>query len=103
MPEKEIENKKISRSEFSQALKVAEEGVDKELKKIKKSLDKEKITRKEYADKRMMALRNFVELRRELQEMISDDIVNNTDEDDEALPSNKVVNVEEDNTIKDEG
>ena len=103
MPEKEIENKKISRSEFSQALKVAEEGVDNELKKIKKSLDKEKITRKEYADKRMMALRNFVELRRELQEMISDDIVNNTDEDDEALPSNKVVNVEEDNTIKDEG
>ena len=102
MPEKEIENKKISRSEFSQALKVAEEGVDKELKKIKKSLDKVKITRMEYADKRMMALRNFVELRRELQEMISDEIVNNTDEDDEALPSEKVVNVEEDSTIKDE-
>ena len=101
MPEKEIESKKISRSEFSQALKVAEEGVDKELKKIKKSLDKEKITRKEYADKRMVALRNFVELRRELQEMISDEIVNNTDEDDEALPSEKVVNVEED-IIKDE-
>ena len=50
----------------------------------------------------MMALRNFVELRRELQEMISDEIVNNTDEDDEALPSEKVVNVEEDSTIKDE-
>ena len=49
-----------------------------------------------------MALRNFVELRRELQEMISDEIVNNTDEDDEALPSEKVVNVEEDSTIKDE-
>jgi len=102
MPEKEIENKKISRSEFTQALRVAEEGVDKELKKLKKSLDKEKITRKDYADKRMIALRKFVEVRRELQQMISDEIVNNTEEDDEAMPSKKVVNVEEENTIKDE-
>jgi hypothetical protein len=102
MPEKEIENKKISRSEFTLALRVAEEGVDKELKKLKKSLDKEKITRKDYADKRMIALRKFVEVRRELQQMISDEIVNNTEEDDEAMPSKKVVNVEEENTIKDE-
>ena len=102
MPEKEIENKKISRSEFTQALRVAEEGGDKELKKLKKSLDKEKITRKDYADKRMIALRKFVEVRRELQQMISDEIVNNTEEDDEAMPSKKVVNVEEENTIKDE-
>ena len=102
MPEKEIENKKISRSEFTNALKVAEEGVDKELKKIKKSLDKEKITRKEYADKRMVALRKFVELRRELQEMISDEVEENTEEDDEAMPSEKVVKVDEENTIKDE-
>ena len=102
MPEKEIENKKISRSEFTQALRVAEEGVDKELKKLKKSLDKEKITRKDYADKRMIALRKFVEVRRELQQMISDEVVNNTEEDDKSIQTKKVVNVEEENTIKDE-
>jgi len=102
MPEKEIENKKISRSEFTEAVKVAEGGVDKELKKLKELLKKEKITRKDYADKRMITLRKFVEVRRELQQMISDDVVNNTEEDDEAIPSKKIVNVEEENTIKDE-
>ena len=102
MPEKEIENKKISRSEFTEALRVAEAGVENEFKKLKKSLDKKKITRKDYADKRMMEIRKFVEVRRELQEMISDEVEDNTDEDDESIPSKKVVNVEEENTIKDE-
>ena len=102
MPEKEIENKKISRSEFTMALRVAEEKATKDMDKLRKSLDKKKITRKEYADKRMNTVREFVELRRELQVMISDDIEDNTEEDDEAIPSEKVVNVEEDNTIKDE-
>ena len=106
MPEKETENRKISRSEFSEAVKVAEENVTKELNKLKKSLDKKKITRKDYADKRMNTVRKFVELRRELQEMISDDVDSQQDsfdnDDDEAMPSKKVVNVEEENTIKDE-
>jgi len=105
MPEKETENRKISRSEFSEAVKVAEENVTKELNKLKKSLDKKKITRKDYADKRMIAFRNFIEVRRKLQEMISDDVNSQQDnldnDDDEAISSNKVVNVEEENTIKD--
>ena len=105
MPEKETENKKISRSEFSEAVKVAEENVTKELNKLKKSLDKKKITRKDYADKRMIAFRNFIEVRRKLQEMISDDVNSQQDnldnDDDEVMSSNKVVNVEEENTIKD--
>ena len=98
--------RKISRSEFTNAIKVAEEGVNKEMDKLRKSLDKKKITRKDYADKRMNTVRKFVELRRELQEMISDDVDSQQDsfdnDDDEAMPSKKVVNVEEDNTIKDE-
>ena len=94
--------RKISRSEFTNAIKVAEEGVNKEMGKLRKSLDKKKITRKEYADKRMNTVREFVELRRELQEMISDDVQDFDNDDDEALQSEKVVNVEEDNTIKDE-
>jgi len=106
MPEKETENRKISRSEFSEAVKVAEENVTKELNKLKKSLDKKKITRKDYADKRMIAFRNFIEVRRKLQEMISDDVNSQQDnldnDDDEVMSSNKVVNVEEENTIKDE-
>ena len=106
MPEKETENRKISRSEFSEAVKVAEENVTKELNKLKKSLDKKKITRKDYADKRMIAFRNFIEVRRKLQEMISDDVNSQQDnldnDDDEAISSNKVVNVEEENRIKDE-
>jgi len=101
MAEEEIK-KKISRSEFTNAIKVAEEGVNKEMGKLRKSLDKKKITRKEYADKRMNTVREFVELRRELQEMISDDVQDFDNDDDEALQSEKVVNVEEDNTIKDE-
>ena len=101
MAEEEIK-KKISRSEFTSAIKVAEEGVNKEMGKLRKSLDKKKITRKEYADKRMNTVREFVELRRELQEMISDDVQDFDNDDDEALQSEKVVNVEEDNTIKDE-
>ena len=72
------------------------------MKEREKSLDKKKITRKEYADKRMNTVREFVELRRELQEMISDDVQDFDNDDDEALRSEKVVNVEEDNTIKDE-
>ena len=95
-------NKKISRSEFTNAIKVAEEGVNKEMEKLRKSLDKKKITRKEYADKRMNTVREFVDLRRELQQMISDDVQDFDNDDDEALPSKKVENVEEDNTIKDE-
>ena len=99
-------NKKISRSEFTNAIKVAEEKVNKEMAKLRKSLDKKKITRKDYADKRMNTVREFVELRRELQQMISDDVDSQQDsfdnDDDEAMPSKKVVNVEEDNTIKDE-
>ena len=95
-------NKKISRSEFTNAIKVAEEGVNKEMEKLRKSLEKKKITRKEYADKRMNTVREFVDLRRELQQMISDDVQDFDDDDDEALPSKKVENVEEDNTIKDE-
>ena len=94
--------RKISRSEFTNAIKVAEEGVNKEMGKLRKSLDKKKITRKDYADKRMNTVRKFVELRRELQEMISDDVQDFDNDDDEALQSEKVVNVEEDNTIKDE-
>jgi len=98
--------RKISRSEFTNAIKVAEEGVNKEMGKLRKSLDKKKITRKDYADKRMNTVRKFVELRRELQEMISDDVDSKQDsfdnDDDEALPSEKVEVVEEDNTIKDE-
>ena len=94
--------KKISRSEFTSAVKVAEEGVNKEMGNLRKSLDKKKITRKEYADKRMNTVREFVELRRELQQMISDDVQELYADDDEALPSKKVVNVEEDSTIKDE-
>ena len=101
MAEEEIK-KKISRSEFTNAIKVAEEGVNKEMGNLRKSLDKKKITRKEYADKRMNTVREFVELRRELQQMISDDVQDFDNDDDEALPSEKVVNVEEDNTIKDE-
>ena len=50
----------------------------------------------------MNTVREFVELRRELQEMISDDVQDFDNDDDEALQSEKVVNVEEDNTIKDE-
>ncbi len=42
---------KISREDFTNAVKVAEEKVDKELKKIKKSLDKKKITSREYVNK----------------------------------------------------
>ena len=95
-------NKKISRSEFTNAIKVAEEGVNKEMEKLRKSLEKKKITRKEYADKRMNTVREFVDLRRELQQMISDDVQDFDNDDDEALPSKKVENVEEDNTIKDE-
>ena len=96
-------DRKISRSEFTNAISVAEEKVEKDIVKLKKSLEKDKITRKEYADKRMNRVREFVELRRELQEMISDDIQDSFDnDDDEALPSKKVVNVEEENTIKDE-
>lgn len=98
--------KKISRAEFTSAVSVAEENVEKEFGKLKKSLEKKKITRKEYADKRMITLRKFVEIRRELQEMISDDVNSQQDKldnnDDEAVSSNKVVNVEEENTIKDE-
>tara|TARA_B100000745_G_scaffold210880_1_gene139682 strand:+ start:1621 stop:1929 length:309 start_codon:yes stop_codon:yes gene_type:complete len=101
MAEEEIK-KKISRSEFTNAIKVAEEGVNKEMGNLRKSLDKKKITRKEYADKRMNTVREFVELRRELQQMISDDVQELYADDDEALPSKKVVNVEEDSTIKDE-
>ena len=101
MAEEEIK-KKISRSEFTNAIKVAEEGVNKEMGNLRKSLDKKKITRKEYADKRMNTVRKFVELRRELQQMISDDVQELYADDDEALPSKKVVNVEEDSTIKDE-
>ena len=74
----------------------------KEMDKLRKSLDKKKITRKEYADKRMNTVREFVDLRRELQQMISDDVQDFDNDDDEALPSKKVENVEEDNTIKDE-
>jgi len=102
MPEKETENRKISRSEFSEAVKVAEESVTKELNKLKKSLDKKKITRKDYADKRMIAFRNFIEVRRKLQEMISDEVEDNTKKDDEGTSSKKVINVEEENRIKDE-
>ena len=96
-------DRKISRSEFTNAISVAEEKVEKDIVKLKKSLEKDKITRKEYADKRMNIVREFVELRRELQEMISDDIQDSFDnDDDEAIQSKKVVNVEEENTIKDE-
>ena len=102
MPEKETENRKISRSEFSEAVKVAEESVTKELNKLKKSLDKKKITRKDYADKRMIAFRNFIKVRRKLQEMISDEVEDNTKKDDEGTSSKKVINVEEENRIKDE-
>ena len=100
---KEDTNRKISRSEFTNAISVAEEKVEKDIGKLKKSLENKKITRKDYADKRMNRVREFVELRRELQEMISDDIQDSFDnDDDEAIPSKKVVNVEEENTIKDE-
>ena len=99
---KEDTNKKISRSEFTNAIKVAEESVNKEMDKLRKSLDKKKITRKEYADKRMNTVREFVELRRELQQMISDNVQDFDSDDDEALPQKEVENVEEDNTIKDE-
>jgi len=101
MAEKDT-NKKISRSEFTNAIRVAEEGVNKEMDTLRKSLDKKKITRKEYADKRMNTVRKFVELRRELQEMISDNVQDFDNDDDEAITSEKVVNVEEVNTIKDE-
>ena len=97
--------KKISRSEFTNAISVAEKEVEKEFGKLKKSLEKKKITRKDYADKRMIALRKFVQVRRELQEMISDDVDSQQDsldnDDDKATLSNKVVNVEEENIIKD--
>ena len=96
--------KKISRSEFTSAISVAEKEVEKEFGKLKKSLEKKKITRKDYADKRMIALRKFVQVRRELQEMISDDVDSQQDSlnnDDKSMSSNKVVNVEEENTIKD--
>ena len=104
--EDENTTKKISRSEFTSAISVAEKEVEKEFGKLKKSLEKKKITRKDYADKRMIAFRNFIEVRRKLQEMISDDVNSQQDnldnDDDEVMSSNKVVNVEEENTIKDE-
>ena len=102
--EDENTTKKISRSEFTSAISVAEKEVEKEFGKLKKSLEKKKITRKDYADKRMIALRKFVQVRRELQEMISDDVDSQQDSlnnDDKSMASNKVVNVEEENTIKD--
>jgi len=102
--EDENTTKKISRSEFTSAISVAEKEVEKEFGKLKKSLEKKKITRKDYADKRMIALRKFVQVRRELQEMISDDVDSQQDSlnnDDKSMSSNKVVNVEEENTIKD--
>jgi len=99
--------KKISRSEFTSAVKVEEEKVTKEMGKLRKLLDKKKITRKEYADKRMNTVREFVELRRELQQMISDDVnsqQDSIDNDDETiLQAHKLLTKdEEENTIKDE-
>ena len=100
--EDENTTKKISRSEFTSAISVAEKEVEKEFSKLKKSLEKKKITRKDYADKRMIAFRNFIEVRRKLQEMISDEVEDNTKKDDEGTSSKKVINVEEENRIKDE-
>jgi|TARA_B100001750_G_C15485178_1_gene587846 hypothetical protein len=86
---------KISREDFTNAVKVAEEKVDKELKKIKQSLDKKKITSREYVNKRMGVLKDFVDMRRELQGMIDDDAESIT------TKKSKVVNIEEKTDIDD--
>ena len=86
---------KISREDFTNAVMVAEEKVDKELKKIKQSLDKKKITSREYVNKRMGVLKDFVDMRRELQGMIDDDAESIT------TKKSKVVNIEEKTDIDD--
>jgi rubrerythrin len=86
---------KISREDFTNAIKVAEEKVDKELVKLKKSLEKKKITSREYVNKRMEALKVFVDMRRELQGMIDDSVESIT------TKKPKVVSVEEKTDIDD--
>jgi len=86
---------KISREDFTNAIKVAEEKVDKELGKLKKSLEKKKITSREYVNKRMETLKGFVDMRRELQGMIDDNVESIT------IKKPKIVNVEEKTDIDD--
>tara|TARA_B110000014_G_scaffold257226_1_gene241491 strand:+ start:897 stop:1184 length:288 start_codon:yes stop_codon:yes gene_type:complete len=86
---------KISREDFTNAIKVAEEKVDKELGKLKKSLEKKKITSREYVNKRMETLKGFVDMRRELQGMIDDNVESIT------TKKPKIVNVEEKTDIDD--
>lgn len=86
---------KISREDFTNAIKVAEEKVDKELGKLKKSLEKKKITSREYVNKRMETLKGFVDMRRELQEMIDDNVESIT------TKKPKIINVEEKTDIDD--
>jgi hypothetical protein len=86
---------KISREDFTNAVKVAEEKVDKELEKLKKSFEKKKITSREYVAKRMETLKEFVDMRRELQGMIDDAVESVT------TKKSKVVNIDEKTEIED--
>ena len=86
---------KISRDDFTNAVKIAEEKVDKELEKLKKSFEKKKITSREYVAKRMETLKEFVDMRRELQGMIDDAVESVT------TKKSKVVNIDEKTEIED--
>ena len=90
---------KISRDDFTHAISVAEEKVDSELSKLKKKLEKKKITSREYVGERMNILKEFVDMRRELQGMIADKVKSVITQ----KVSSKVVNVDEDTKIEDEG
>jgi len=90
---------KISREDFTHAIGVAEEKVDKELSKLKNKLEKKKITSREYVIERMNILKGFVDMRRELQGMIDDSVKSVITQ----KASSKVVNVDEDTKIEDEG
>ena len=90
---------KISKDDFTHAISVAEEKVDSELSKLKKKLEKKKITSREYVGERMNILKEFVDMRRELQGMIDDKVKSVITQ----KVSSKVVNVDEDTKIEDEG
>ena len=90
---------KISRDDFTHAISVAEEKVDSELSKLKKKLEKKKITSREYVGERMNILKEFVDMRRVLQGMIDDKVKSVITQ----KVSSKVVNVDEDTKIEDEG
>ena len=90
---------KISIDDFTHAISVAEEKVDSELSKLKKKLEKKKITSREYVGERMNILKEFVDMRRELQGMIDDKVKSVITQ----KVSSKVVNVDEDTKIEDEG